>query len=341
MKYLKVLLFLFLVCFFGPLETLSQDQSGTGFIDTHVHFFPMVSDMNQAASQAIVIMDRIGITKSIVMPMPFPPDFPRKYDYQELSAIPKNRFAFLGGGGTLNPIIQEYARNTNVPPEVFDRFDRIAAEIIQSGAAGFGEMTAEHLSFHPEHPYMETPPDHPLFLRLTDIAARYDVPIDLHMEAVPAEMKLPERFNRPPNPATLRENIAAFERLLSHNPKARIVWAHAGWDNTGYRTAALMERLLQAHPNLYMNIKMDEVSLPESQPMDASGKIRPEWLALLQAFPDRFMLGSDQIYGFPFPVGPMAGTSRPETLKRFLAQLPPDLARKVGTENALRVYRLK
>lgn len=334
---LKVLLFLVFVCFCVP-AAFSQES---GFIDTHVHFLLMISDINRAASEAVVIMDGIGITKSIVMPMPFPPDFPRKFDYQELSAIPKDRFAFLGGGGTLNPIIQENAHNTNISQDVFNRFDRIAAEIIQSGAVGFGEMTAEHLSFQPEHPYMEAPPDHPLFLRLADLAARYDVPIDLHMEALPAEMKIPARLNRPPNPATLHENIAGFERLLSHNPKARIVWSHAGWDNTGFRTTALMGRLLQAHPNLYMNIKMDGMSLPENQPLDAFGKIRPEWLALIEEFPDRFILGSDQLYGFPFPVGPMTDVSRPETMKRILAQLPPDLARKVGNENAIRVYRLK
>ncbi len=29
------------------------------------------------------------------------------------------------------------------------------------------------------------PPDHPLFLVLAEVAAKYGIPIDLHMEAVP------------------------------------------------------------------------------------------------------------------------------------------------------------
>ena len=53
------------------------------------------------------------------------------------------------------------------------------------GAAGFGEMAAEH--FSGGTPYQFAPPDHPLFLLLADIAARHDVPIDQHMNAVPRD----------------------------------------------------------------------------------------------------------------------------------------------------------
>jgi len=58
------------------------------------------------------------------------------------------------------------------------------------------------------------------------------------------------RAGRAPNPASLHENITAFRRLLDHNPRARIVWVHAGWDLTGERTVALMRSLLEAHRNL-------------------------------------------------------------------------------------------
>ena len=99
--------------------------------------------------------------------------------------------------------------------------------------------------------FESTPPDHPLFLVLADIAADNDMPIDLHMEAVPQDMPTPPRFAlRGPNPSNLKENISALERLLDHNPRPRIIWAHAGWDNTGERTVRLMRSLLAKHPNL-------------------------------------------------------------------------------------------
>ena len=85
---------------------------------------------------------------------------------------------------------------------------RIAAQ----GVAGFGEMTAEHFAGYT--PYQYAPADHPLYLMLADIAAAHNIPIDLHMEAVPQDMALPSGLKSPPNAPRLHANIAAFEKLL-------------------------------------------------------------------------------------------------------------------------------
>jgi predicted TIM-barrel fold metal-dependent hydrolase len=235
-------------------------------------------------------------------------------------------------------VIQESVRSGTVTEETRRGFEAKALEILKAGAVGFGELTAEHLSFYGRHPYEAAPPDHPLFRLLADVAARHGVPIDLHMEAVPRDMFLPERFLSPPDPGVLRENIAAFGRLLAHNRQARIVWSHAGWDNTGHRTVELMRRLLAAHSNLYLSVKVAPSGVVGSRPLDASGTIRPEWLDLLRAFPERVVIGSDQFYGSlrVARVRPWsAGGAR-----AFLDGLPPDLARRVGRDNALRIYGL-
>ncbi len=119
------------------------------------------------------------------------------------------------------------------------------------------------------------------------------------MEAVPQDMPLPAGLKSPPNAPRLHANIAAFERLLSHNPRAKIIWAHLGSDNTGYRTVELDRRLLLAHPNLYMEIKTDPQSHGLNYPLAADGKLKPEWLQLFTDFPDRFVIGSDQHYPEP------------------------------------------
>ncbi len=106
-------------------------------------------------------------------------------------------------------------------------------------------MSTEHFSL-PQSPvkdYEYAPADHPLMLLLADIAAGHNVPIDLHMEAVPQDMTSPENL-KAPNPPRLHGNFAPLERLLSHNPRANLIWAHAGQDNTGYRTPELMRALL-------------------------------------------------------------------------------------------------
>ena len=193
-------------------------------------------------------------------------------------------------------------------------------------------MTAEH--FAGATPYQYAPADHPLFLLLADIAAQYGVPINLHMEAVPRAMSLPLAFKSPPNAPQLHANIPAFERLLAHNPRAKIIWAHAGADGTGFRTPELCRRLLQRHPNLYMEIKLDPGNVGQNFPM-AGNQIKPDWLKLLQDFPDRFIIGSDQHYPEP------KGLQRWQAVVLLFNQLPADLRKKIGTENALRIYQPK
>jgi predicted TIM-barrel fold metal-dependent hydrolase len=138
-------------------------------------------------------------------------------------------------------------------------------------------------------------------------------------------------------PRELRPNIADFERLLGHNARAKIVWAHGGWDNTGYRTPELCRRLLQAHPNLYMELKIDPQRPGLNSPLTrgASGTIKPEWLQLFQDFHDRFVMGSDQHYPRPDDE-----VQRWQGVARLFIELPADLRRKFGTENAYRIYRL-
>jgi len=55
-------------------------------------------------------MKKLGIRKCLLLPPPFSPDMSRKYDYEIFLPVLKkhpDRFAFLGGGGILNPMIQE------------------------------------------------------------------------------------------------------------------------------------------------------------------------------------------------------------------------------------------
>ena len=180
--------------------------------------------------------------------------------------------------------------------------------------------------------YEYAPADSPLMLLLADIAAEHNVPIDLHMEALPQTIPTPAEYG-PPNPPELHGNIAPFERLLSHNPRAKIIWAHAGSDNIGYRTPELSRRLLQAHPNLYMEIKYDH-GFPGKDPPIVDGKLKPEWLKLYSDFPDRFIIGSDQHFDPP-ATAPLA---RAQQNALLLNQLPPGLRKKVAAENALRIY---
>ncbi len=351
------LLLLSLVCFLPVSVSAAKAESGLPFVDAHTHLSRGLSDAGgggrkgrggrgasaslssgATVSTALAVMNRFGVSYAILAPPPLPSGREEASNgIDELQAVVRQnptRFAFSAGGESLNPLIQSTPPG-NVTPNLLRRFQQEAEAIAEAGAAAFGELAAEHFSSHiGNHPYESVRPDHPLFLALADIAAKYDMPIELHMEAVPRDMPFPDaKIAGPPNPTSIVENIAAFERLLDHNQKARIVWVHAGWDLTGERTVPLMRSLLEKHPNLYMSVKSDGAGTPMTAPFRPGGGLKPNWFAMLQAFPERFVVGSDQFYTDPEVI-------RTHRARAFVDALPAEIAHRIASENVKHIYRL-
>ncbi len=304
----------------------------TPFVEEHAHFDE--KDPNAAVRSALAALGRENAAMIIFQISPDTFDHPGRYDSEVmLSEVKKHpgKLAITGGGGSLNAMIIQSVATGDAGPAVRKKFTERADELLREGVIGFGEMTAEH--FDGITPYQYAPPDHPLYLLLADIAAEHQVPIDLHMEAVPQDMPLPTGLKSPPNAPKLHANIPGFERLLAHNPRAKIIWAHLGSDFTGFRTVELDRRLLLAHPNLYMEIKTDPEAPGLNYPLTADGKIKPEWLKLFTEFPNRFVIGSDQHY--PEPKG--QDRRWQEDILLF-NQLPPGVRKKIGTENIVAIY---
>lgn len=360
----------------GPRGEAGQRPEGAGprppegavprWIDTHVHLVSgatnTTGDWPGAVRAAIADMDSNNIGLAIVMPTPQPPG-KSLYDIADFAdAVKKHpgRLAFLGGGGTLNPMIHYEPDADKVDEAMRQKFAAIAHGIIDAGAVGFGEMSANHLSVNDSHSYHRSRPDHPLFLLLVEIAAKRNVPIDFHMDAViepmPVTAKLKEMSQN--NPPMLTPNLAQFETLLAHERGARIVWAHAGIDHTGVLSVELIRRMMRTHPNLYMSIK----ALPQSPEPNATlareGRLRPDWRALIAEFPDRFVMGTDRFYGSS-ATGLSGGSGRgaaqkasagsifmertvqlTQAAQTLLSQLPPPLAQRVAVDNVKAIYRL-
>lgn len=320
-----------------PARVTALTPSGAPYIDAHLHI-----DQNRPAESMELLlqsMAHLNQGKGFILTEPYGPDNPERWDVDKVITAVKaypGKLIVLGGGGTLNGMIIASYRSGDAGPAVQKKFRDKAEELLRMGVAGFGEMSTEHFSL-PQSPvkdYEYAPVDHPLMLLLADIAAERNVPIDLHMEAVPEDM---DSNLKAPNPARLHGNFAALERMLAHNPRAKLIWAHAGQDNTGFRTPELMRGLLSRHANLYMEIKYDPTALGKSPPVDTAGKLKPEWLKLYEDFPDRFIIGSDQHYD-PMATVPLA---RAQANAKLLDQLPPDLRRKIAFDNPLRLYNQK
>jgi predicted TIM-barrel fold metal-dependent hydrolase len=313
-------------------------------IDTHVHVDGRLerrgdADWEGAARRAIERMDEAGVRLSLALPMPQPVNFPMPFDCDEYAAALRRfpgRFGIVCGGGTINPEI--YASSPSL-----QRLESLVARYAGLGAVAIGELTAQHFSFNPRHPYLGMAPDHPAFLRLADLAAAHRLPLVIHMELARGAFDMPDGLRRlsSANPAQVADNLAAFERLLAHNRAATIVWSHFGWDNTGQRDGRIMRDLFARYPNLYADLKIQPGSPAARGALDQQGVPRPDFVAALEADAGRYMIGSDAFYSIrPLPmareVDRLAGATQV-----LLRRLSPDAARRIGTDNAIAVYRLR
>jgi hypothetical protein len=112
--------------------------------------------------------------------------------------------------------------------------------------------------------------------------------------------------------------------LFGHNPKARIVWAH-----TGFSTApARVRELLETYPGL-----MGELSY-RGGITEGGGRLSAEWRDLFARHSGRFLLGSDTWINERW----FAYDGIMKTYRGWLAQLPPDQARRIAHENGERLF---
>jgi hypothetical protein len=333
------------------MQAAGAQKPPVAWTDVHIHFTaPAASGLSKMAEAAVAEMRRYGVGKSLVMPTPLAP-----FEYADfvtaMKRLPEG-LAFLGGSSILNPVIHETPRG-EMTEKVRQDFVALAERVLDDGARGFGEMAALHFSLAEGHKFMQTDPDHPLFLALAEVAGRRDVVIDLHLDPIAGTMPLAAGLKSPPNPKSVDDNVKALERLLAHDRKAKIVWAHGGMDPFGAMTPQLVGKLMDAHPNLYMSLRVAPPPMSatplglriRNKLMNESG-LDPAWLAVLRRHPDRFVLGTDSFFvveGGTSPVGAFVAGNESKYLATnyFLSSLPGDLARKIATENAARLYRLQ
>lgn len=99
------------------------------------------------------------------------------------------------------------------------------------------------------------------------------------------------------------------------------------WSNTGKATPQLMRQLMEKHPNLYSSIKIRIADTPEMMAVsifDSDGKVKHEWMALFNDYPDRFMIGSDIKYVLcTSAVENPATQSTPRAQSYFMPEITP------------------
>jgi hypothetical protein len=111
----------------------------------------------------------------------------------------------------------------------------------------------------------------------------------------------------------------AIEILVGLAPGVRVLWAHAGLGSGPDEVA----RLMAASPRLYVELALRSDVAP-------GGRLDPAWRELFVRHPDRFMVGTDTWVASRWEqlVDVQAAT------RAWLRQLPPELARRLASENA-------
>lgn len=116
----------------------------------------------------------------------------------------------------------------------------------------------------------------------------------------------------------------ALEILYQHNPKARVIWAHTGFSLPAARVAALLDK----YPMLWGELSY------RGGITDGGGTLTPEWRALFERYPDRFLIGSDTWINERWA---SYGAIMAE-YRKWLGQLPPATAAKIASGNARRLF---
>jgi hypothetical protein len=118
----------------------------------------------------------------------------------------------------------------------------------------------------------------------------------------------------------------ALETLFRHNPKARVIWAHTGFNTPLER----VEELLAKYPQMWgeLSYRWDVAE---------GGKLSAGWRAMLTKHPSRFVVGSDTWVNQRWQDYPaiMGG------YRRWLGQLPPEAAEQVAWKNGARLFGLE
>ena len=110
----------------------------------------------------------------------------------------------------------------------------------------------------------------------------------------------------------------AIDRIFATDPDALVLWAHSGFDNPDVLAA-----MLGKYPNLWADLAFRYEHANNA-------RVDPEWRALFEAFPRRFMLGTDTYTPERwYYVAEHADWSR-----QWLGSLPRELAENIAWRNA-------
>lgn len=298
----------------APAKSIEAQSERLPIADLHVHLGPVFWP-NLSPQDILGIMDRAGVRWAGNGPAG-PDDI-----WLPFLQVAPDRFIPFAGRGPIRRLIQDQGEDAWAlrSPEIIRVLVRLEDSLRAGPFHGIGELHVNNMSSaNPRLKPMRWPADSPLMKRLLALAATYQAPLDIHMDAEPA-------------------SVEELERLLPSNRKGVIIWAHCGWSRGD---AGLIRKMLAQNPNLFCELSQRD-DRPRLNPevrrrlmiTDDGRQLKPEWKSLLEEHSDRFLIGTDS--GEP---GAYQGIV--DFFRAVLAQLKPEAAMRIAYENARQLFRL-
>ena len=169
------------------------------------------------------------------------------------------------------------------------------------------------------------PTNAPFFKEVMRLAVYHDVPVPMHMEWHP-------------------ESVAQLSELLVEFPQAKVMLSHCGKTTV----AEDIRSFFGKHTNVFCDLGYRSSPQGESESSKdprrmifwasnfyRKADIKPEWLKLVEDFPDRFLLAIDDVVSWEQYDQVVAATR-----EGVLAKLTLPTAEKVAYRNALKLFRL-
>lgn len=266
----------------------------SGFVDAHVH-------LNDPAAW-VRLMDEAGIEWSVVFAGR---DIGNAGLLDAARRWPGRFRPFV----SVSPEHREFRRYWETDDEsLLGVADGLLAA---GGFFGIGEISVTHFA-GAGFPETDFDPHGRLMRGLLRLARKHGVPITVHVEMT-----------------RLRE----LEALLAEFPDVTVIWAHGG-----YTPVVVAARMLRAYPNLVYELSARtwrrHPRSPEYTIVGDEARVRPEWLALIEAMPTRFVVGTDA------PVRSRSSDlAKIRGVEAFLAQLSPRARQLVARENLEQILK--
>ncbi|MCU4182317.1 amidohydrolase family protein [Bosea sp. BH3] len=278
-----------------PMEAAIPPQATAEvvpFIDAHVH-------LNDEAIQ-IALMERFGATRAVVF-------WGRNSDNEAIAAAAQRTPDRFIPFASISPERRAYRKSWDgQDSNVLTTLD----QLLSTGRfKGIGEISAAHFP-SPGFPEADYDPSGPIMRGVLELARKHALPVMVHVEIT-----------------RMRE----LSLLLDAYPDVPVIWAHGG-----YTPLFLARRMLERHPNLHYELSArtwpSHPRAPDYTILRDGKSVWPEWLQLIEAKPERFLIGTDASQR-----SLNSDAMKFASVQSFLLQLSPAAREKVASQNLLRL----